>query len=211
MICFYFLLLPIFYIFALNIFEKMKQKTNKTATFLVVITMIFIAAFSRLIPHWANFTAVGAMAIFGGAYLNKKYLVVLVPLLAMWLSDLVLNNIVYASESFTWFHSFQLYTILPLAVVALASAFWLKKISAKNVLLAAVLSTIFFFLVSNFGAWISSPNLYPQTAAGLYSAYVAALPFALNSLAGNVFYSSVLFGAYYGLANLYPQLKLQRA
>ena len=69
----------------------MNQKINlKTG---VVIAMILTATLSRFIPHPPNFTPIGAMSLFGAAYFGRKYLALLIPFLALWLSDLALNNI----------------------------------------------------------------------------------------------------------------------
>ena len=62
----------------------------------IIIGMILFAAFSRLLPHPPNVTPISAMALFGAAYFGKKYWAILIPLAALWLSNLVLNNIVYA-------------------------------------------------------------------------------------------------------------------
>ena len=48
--------------------------------------LVFVAAFSRLLPHPANFTAIAAIALFGGVYLEKRFAVV-IPILAMLISD----------------------------------------------------------------------------------------------------------------------------
>ena len=64
----------------------------------VLILFVLIAAFSRLIPHPPNFTPIGGMALFGAAYFSKRYLGFLVPLAAMWLSDLVYNNLICRSS-----------------------------------------------------------------------------------------------------------------
>ena len=58
--------------------------------------LVFSVALSRLLPHPPNFTPVGAMGLFGAAYFSRKYLAFLVPFVAMWVSDLILNNAVYA-------------------------------------------------------------------------------------------------------------------
>src|SRR5687767_10982515 len=57
----------------------------------VVISIIVGAAASRLIPHPPNMASITAVALFGGAYLSRKWLAFLVPLLALFLSDLVLG------------------------------------------------------------------------------------------------------------------------
>ena len=60
----------------------------------VVIFMIVLAAASRLIPHTYNFTPVGAIALFGGAYLGRNWKAFLIPIMAIYLSDFILNPIV---------------------------------------------------------------------------------------------------------------------
>jgi hypothetical protein len=58
---------------------------------LVLVSMILAAAASRLIPHPPNMSSVTAVALFGGAYFSDKRLAFLVPLSALFLSDLVLG------------------------------------------------------------------------------------------------------------------------
>jgi hypothetical protein len=53
--------------------------------------MIILSAASRLIPHPPNFSPIAALALFGGAQFEDKGLAFLVPLAAMFLSDLVLG------------------------------------------------------------------------------------------------------------------------
>ena len=59
--------------------------------FMVLTLIILGAAFTRLIPHYPNFTAIGAVALFGGAYYSKKWLSFLVPLTALFLTDLIIG------------------------------------------------------------------------------------------------------------------------
>ncbi|MEM9259614.1 MAG: DUF6580 family putative transport protein, partial [Bacteroidota bacterium] len=78
--------------------------TTPRAKVLLVIGMIMLAAGARLLPHPPNFVPTGAMALLGAAALPKRWLAILVPLVAFYLSDLVLNNVVYAQyfEGFYW-------------------------------------------------------------------------------------------------------------
>ena len=59
--------------------------------FLVLLGLILFAAASRLIPHPPNFSPIVAIALFGGAYFSDKRLAFVVPLTAMFLSDLVIG------------------------------------------------------------------------------------------------------------------------
>lgn len=189
----------------------MKNTTNHKGI-LLVLAMIFIAAFSRLIPHLPNFTAVGAMALFGSAYFSKKYLAVLAPIIALWLSDLAINNIVYAefNESFVWFQSYQLYTFLPIILITVLGFVLFKKVSPAKVLTGSIASSLIFFTISNFGTWLSPFSLFTKDATGLINTYVAGLPFLRNDFVATVLFSTVLFSSYYIITKKFPKLSLNK-
>lgn len=65
----------------------------------------------------------------------------------------------------------------------------------SNIALATVASSVLFFLVTNFGSWLSHA-MYPMTAEGLIQAYIAGLPFFQNTLIGNLVFSAILFGGF---------------
>jgi hypothetical protein len=70
-----------------------------------------------------------------------------------------------------------------------------RRVTPFTVAGAAIASSVLFFLVTNFGTWATG-ELYPQTLAGLAACYVAAIPFFQNTLAGDLFFSAVLFGGF---------------
>lgn len=163
--------------------------------YLVLILMILFAAATRVIPHPPNVASITAVALFGGAYLTDKRLALIVPLAALFLSDLVLGfyrhmEVVYGSF---------------LLVVCLG--FWLqRKRSARRIAAAALISSIIFFVITNFGVWVFE-SLYPKTAAGLLACYVAAIPFFKNTLIGDALYSVGLFGGFALAEKLFPILR----
>lgn len=165
----------------------------------VLLLMIVMAALSRLLPHPDNVTPVGAMALFGGAYFSRKYLAFLVPLLAMWLSDLVLNNIIYARlypdyyDGFVWMGNLWVYASFIL--IGLVGMSLLKKVTMRNVVGTSLIGSVIFFLITNFGAWMVDP-LYPKTTGGLLAAYGAGIPFFRNTLLGDLVYCGILFGGF---------------
>ncbi len=183
---------------------------KRSQLLLIAVVMIFIAAASRFLPHWHNFTAVGAMGLFGAAYLPKKY-AFLVPLAALWISDLILNNVVYAAfyEGFVWFSMRSAFVYLGFLAIVAVGLWLFRSVNVKNVLLASVLGSIAFFLISNFGSFIVDP-LYPKSPSGLTAAYVAGLPFFWNTLMANVFFSTVFFGAFEWIKRSYFQVQLVR-
>ena len=181
---------------------------NSNARFLAISGIVFLAAISRLLPHPPNFTPVGALALFGAAHF-RRHIAVLIPFIALWFSDLLLNNLVYAAQfpelydGFSWFGSPAVY--LSFGLVSLLGMRLLRKISWQSVLGASVAGSLLFFLITNFAAWVNNP-FYPQNVAGLMQSYIAGIPFFWNSLAGDVFFAGVLFGSFAALQRIVPQL-----
>jgi hypothetical protein len=173
--------------------------SNKQSGFLVSI--IILAALWRLIPHAFGFThlfnlsPIGAMALFGGAYFSRSYSSFLIPFLALWLSNLVLDNVFFAHyyPGFVWFANWEVYFTFALIVVL--GTLLLKKISVPRLLSASLGASLLFFLVTNFFVWLKS-GMYPSTPEGLLACYVAAIPFFNNTLLGDLVFTSVLFGVY---------------
>jgi hypothetical protein len=191
-------------IFALPKSFPTMSAANTPKNILLVIGLIVLAAASRLLPHPPNFVPVGAMALFGAAALPKQWLAFLVPVLAFYLSDLVLNNTLYAAyfEGFYWGVSY--WTVGAIVLMVLLGSGMLRKLpfSWGRIGGAAVGATLIFFLLTNFGVWAGG-MMYPKTAAGLLAAYTAGLPFLVSSLLANLMFSGVLFGAarYFGLVD----------
>jgi hypothetical protein len=70
-----------------------------------------------------------------------------------------------------------------------------RRLTAARVGLCAVCGTVAFFLGTNLAVWLFSP-LYERTVAGLAACYVAAIPFARNTLSSDLIWSAVFFGTY---------------
>lgn len=147
--------------------------------------LILAAATLRLIPHIPNFAPIGAMALFGGTYLNKKSSII-IPLAAMVASDFFLGFDSVASRA-SVYSSFILIGLVGI---------WLKKRKTlANVIGATLLSSVLFYLVTNL-VFFYPPVMYPHTAAGQLASYVNALPFFRGTLLGDLFYVAILFGVY---------------
>ncbi|MGB4655828.1 MAG: DUF6580 family putative transport protein [Bacteroidales bacterium] len=182
------------------------QKIN--LRFGVVTLIILAAAISRLIPHPANFAPIGGMALMGAAYFSKRYLAYIIPVVSMWISDLLINNIIYASyfDHFVWFYSGSFFTYAAFILIVLVGTFTLKKIKVSNVLISALSASIIFFVVSNFGVWLSS-GMYPHNFVGLQTCYIAGIPFFKNTILGDLVYTSAMFGIFELLQNRFPALR----
>lgn len=148
---------------------------------MIAYILIVMGFMMRLIPHAPNVVPVAAIAIFSGAYLNKK-IVPWVPLAIMMLSDIVIG-----------LHDIFIYT-WGAFIIAGYMGMWLReKRTPVRILGISVSSALVFFVISNFGVWI---NWYPHTIHGFIDCYVKALPFLRNTMIGNVVFASLLFGLY---------------
>jgi hypothetical protein len=155
------------------------------------IVLILIAITTRFLPHAPNFTAIGAMGLFGGAYFTKQRWAYFIPFAALFLSDLVLNTFVYKTE----FSAYALSSYLPFALVFLAGKMMLNKVNTTNVIASSLVASAIFFLVSNAVCWQIDPT-YTKDFAGLMTSYTAAIPFFWNTLTSDLLYTSVFFGVF---------------
>jgi hypothetical protein len=165
------------------------------ARIFALLSAIVLAAALRLVPHPPNFTPIGAMALFAGSYFGRRWIAFAAPLGALLLSDLVLE-----------FYSGMIVQYLAVAAIVLLGMFALERRSFLRVGLAAVASSVLFFVLTNLGVWATS-GMYPLTATGLEACFVAAIPFFQNTLAGDLFYAGLLFGGFALLERGLPSLR----
>jgi hypothetical protein len=144
--------------------------------------MVVAAAAFRILPHPPNFSPIAAVALFGGAHFADRRAAFLVPLAAMFLSDLVLG----------------LHALMPViygcfALVVCLGLLLRQRRSPVHIAALTLTASLLFFTISNFAVWAFS-GMYPRTGAGLAACYAAALPFFQNTLAGDLCFTTVLFG-----------------
>ncbi len=161
----------------------------------LIFVAILAAAFMRLVPHWPNFTPVAAMALFSGAFISRKSLAVVVPFSALLLSDLILG-----------FHSTMIAVYASFGITVMVG-FWVRnRVKFGNIAMASVFSSVVFFLITNFGSWMSGMMPYPMNLSGLMMAYSAGIPFFNNGLIGDLFYNTIFFGGFYLVGVRFPSL-----
>lgn len=173
--------------------------TANNSRIIALLSAIALAAMLRLVPHPPNFTPIGAMALFSGAYFGRRALAFVAPLGALVLSDFVLG-----------FYHGMATVYAATALIVFIGWFALNRISPIRVGLAALASSTLFFIITNFGMWLFS-GFYPRTLAGLETCYVAAIPFFQNTIAGDLFYAVLLFGGFRIAETLAPKLRAAAA
>lgn len=170
------------------------NKNSLSPGFLIITLMVIAAAFIRLIPHPPNFAPIAAMALFGGAYFNKKWAAFIIPLAAMFITDLLLG-----------FHAAMWAVYLSFTLIVLLGMVMIKQKKIGNIFFASVSASVSFFIITNFGVWISTPY-YEKTFGGLMACYTAAIPFFHHTLLGDLFFVAILFGLYELAKTKFPQL-----
>ena len=183
---------------------------------LALAGMILATALTRLLPHPPNFTAVGAMALFGGAHFRSRGAAFLVPLAALFVSDAALQLITDLGLAGGWlaggtgFYGGMWVVYAAVALVAAVGLLLRGRRSVPAVAGGVLAGSTLFFLVTNF-AWWAGYDLYPHTAEGLIQSYVAALPFYGRTLLGDACYATVLFGTFALAERRYPALRVRPA
>ena len=165
----------------------MKKTKQKIVLFLYFIGFI---ALSRIIPHPPNFTPVIAMAIFMPYLTRNLTSAMLIPLSAMFVSDLVLG-----------FHSSMFWVYSSILIGTTLSHYTMSmKRTALHLGSNALLASTIFFIVTNFAVWMG--GMYPMTFDGLLLCYTMAIPFFGNTLVGTIFYVSLLGLVSYSATNI---------
>ena len=143
----------------------------------VLISFIIVAVLVRLFPHPPNVAPITAVALFAGTHFSRKHWAILMPILAMLVTDVFLG--------------FSMITpIVYLAFIGVtALGFVLKKMNIGTVLLSSLL----FFVVTNLGVWFL---YYPLTPEGLMTCFTLALPFFGYAVVGDLFFSAALLFGY---------------
>lgn len=156
------------------------------------VILIIVGAVTRLVPHPYNFTAVGALAIFVGANLKKSQWYI--PFIVMLFTDTILG-----------FHSTMIYVYASFALGIGIGYLIRKKQNILTVPMASLISSILFYLITNFGVWQSSVFMYEHTLNGLMLCYIVAIPFFRNTVLGDLVYTTAFFSAYHYRAEIWNQ------
>ena len=200
------------------------MKINKS----ILVSFILLVVVSALYRAWDGrpfgFAPQIAMAIFGGAVIKDKRWAILMPLLSIFLSDL-LYEVLYmnglSSIKGFYFGEGQLTNYL-LILGLTFFGFLMRRINILNVIAFTVSGSLLFFITSNFFVWLGGGGYArPKTWEGLLQCYNDGLAFYReyglingfvgNLLLGDLFFSFILFGSYYLLNKMVLQPKGQLA
>jgi len=174
----------------------------------VIILLIIAAAAMRLVnvkyTALSNFTPVGAIALFGGAYFTDKWKAYLVVLVTLFVSDLAINYMYFSQ--LTWSIS-SLWVYLCFAIVVFIGSL-IKKATVLNVFAVSLVAVLIHWLIMDL-PWLYG-TLYPHTLGGYGQSLVAAIPFEKNMVLGDILYCAILFGGFELAKSKYTILRSHR-
>jgi len=173
----------------------MSLKKIQTRT-VVLIALMLIVSLGRLVSYnfpytLSNFTPLGAIALFGGAYFTDKWKAYLTVFCTLFLSDILINYL-YTSKLVLWY-SGAIWVYLPFLLMVFIGTF-IKKVSVGNVALAALIAVLFHWLFTDLPFFYGAQ--YPHTLGGYALSLVAAIPFERNMLLGDLVFGAILFGGF---------------
>lgn len=140
-----------------------------------ILALIILAILTRLLPHPPNFTSVGAVALFSGHTLPRRW-AYLIPLMVMLISDYLIG-----------YHALM----VPVYAALMVNVFIGKKMNRKYALVGAFAGSLVFFITTNFAVWLMYET---HSLASFIECYTLAVPFYQYSLSGDLVYTTGLFG-----------------
>jgi hypothetical protein len=188
------------------------MKTNGRLLIFTLILIVLAAACKYFFGPdlaWSGFSPVIAIALFSGFIIKQKDLSFILPLLALLVSDAVIQ-LLYSQDLFPYagFYSGQWKNYLILLVATLIG--WaLKGRSYGSLMIGAVVAPTVFFLLSNFSVWANTTEvIYPKTFSGLLTCYEAGLPFYKNALIATLVFLPVILFSYNYITRSKAELKI---
>lgn len=181
---------------------------------LIVFTIVLIALATACKYYfgpnldWSGFSPVIAIALFAGMMIPKKDASFLLPLLALLISDVLIQGLFNRGLfPYSGFYSGQWINYLLLLSATLIG--WaIKGRSYGSILGGAIAAPSVFFLLSNFSVWMGAQITYPKTFDGLMTCYTAGLPFYKNALMATIVFLPVILLLYNYMMKRKVQLTL---
>lgn len=176
---------------------------------IVLLAIILIVAALRLASFYGVgpltlFTPVGAMALFGAAYFKDRLSPFVLPLLTLFISDVIVSFTLFSQYRVGLLYSGWYWTYGAFTLMILASKFILKEVNLKTTVLAILSATLIHWLVTDLGLCIQENKF---SGAMYVEKLISAIPYELRFMAGTALYTLIMFGSFELLAKWYPSLK----
>lgn len=177
---------------------------NSKNKLVLALLLVVFACLWRVLGVY-NFSPIAATALFAGALFGRKAIAFILPLVVLFVSDLLVNTLVYHNANpFEYYFKWEALSVYPTYIIITLIGTWVG-LNGKyaRVPVGAISSSALFFVVTNTAAW-ASDSMYTKNLAGLVESYTLALPFAQNTFLGDMVFSVFFFGSFYLAQNLAP-------
>lgn len=189
---------------------KFNPRTKALLLFITAAAAVrVIFNFNYEISPLSNFSPLGAMALFGGAYFNRQWKAFSFPLLMLFISDFVLHQTVFKAYSNGILYNGWYWVYSAFALMTLTGKLLLKRVTVKNFLLSVLVCVIIHWIVPDIGIWYRS-KVFSQNIEGFIDCLVVAIPYEWRFLTGTLLYGIILFGAFEWMQHRYAFLKVTR-
>ena len=155
--------------------------------YIIFIVFLILGIVFRLIPHAPNFTPMLSIALLSGFYIKNRFSILL-PIGIMLISDIMLGG------------NPMSYWVYASIVLIILLGYFIKN-NPKNIIMNSFISSILFFLITNFGVWFIGG--YSYSVSGLIECYILALPFFKNTLISTVFFSMFIYRLNYLIKSMF--------
>jgi hypothetical protein len=161
---------------------------TKKEVVIAILVLILVGISYRFFPHPANFSPMAAISLFSGFFFRRYFIIL--PIAIMAISDI-----------FIGFYDWKLMLVVYLSfiIISIMGIFLRKNKSIMSIAGYSLIGSFLFFITTNFSVWLFN-DWYAFNFGGLLDCYTMAIPFFKNTLIGDLFYASVIFGCYEILA-----------
>jgi hypothetical protein len=163
--------------------SKMRPLTGAAVNYVLIALCILL----RFAPHPPDLSPLFGALLFSGCRLPAKQSLWF-PLAMIAITDLALTPMIYHTQ----IGVSQLVTWLAFSIVIVCGWLLRETVNFSRLAGAAILAPTAFWIVANFGVWITG-SMYPRSLPGLAACYVAALPFYKNALVSTIAVTVLLF------------------
>lgn len=158
---------------------------------------------------YSGFSPVIAIALFSGMIFKQRQFSFILPLLALFISDLIIHALFLAGKfDFAGIYSGQWKNYLLLLSVTLIG-WMIQAKSYTRIFAAGLIAPTVYYLLSNFGVWLGADGvLYSKDFGGLMQCYTAAIPFYKNGLLSTIMFLPLILLGYNWVVNYRADLRL---
>jgi|SRR5579871_2608277 len=168
----------------------------------VLLLIILIIAIIRVLNNFstditplANYSPLAAMALFGGAYFKGNVKPLAFPLIAIFISDVILFATVYKKYGNGFLYGGWIWVYTAFLLIAWSGKLIIKKVKVQTLAISISVAVLIHWIFTDLGVWTGSTK-YAQNLSGFIACLTAAVPFELRLLTATILYCLIMFGAF---------------